>query len=98
MGQGALMYYLISYDISDDRFRTKASKLLQGYGRRVQKSVFECPNLTERQLLRIQGELDRLIDHETDSVRFYRQCKGCLAQFELVGSGEQPEKAASGYY
>ena len=92
------MYYLISYDISSDRFRTKAAKLLQGYGRRVQKSVFECPNLTEKQLLKILGRLDRLIDHETDSVRFYRQCKGCLAQFDIVGSGEQPEKAASGYY
>lgn len=92
------MYYLISYDISDDRIRTKAGKMLQGYGRRVQKSVFECPDLTERQLLKLQDQLDRLVDHETDSVRLYRQCKGCLAQFDLIGTGERPERAASGYY
>lgn len=34
--------YLISYDIEDDRERNRVSKLLTGYGFRVQKSVFEC--------------------------------------------------------
>lgn len=92
------MYYVICYDITDDRIRTKASKLLEGHGKRVQKSVFECADLTEKQLLRLQDKLDRLIDHETDSVRFYRQCKGCLPQFDLVGVGGKPEQAASGYY
>lgn len=34
--------YLIVYDISDQRERTKVSKVLTGYGQRVQESVFEC--------------------------------------------------------
>ena len=92
------MYYVICYDITDDRIRTKASKLLDGHGKRVQNSVFECADLTEKQLLKIMDKLDRLIDHETDSVRLYRQCKGCLAQFDLIGVGGKPELAASGYY
>lgn len=92
------MYYVICYDITEDRLRTKASKLLDGHGRRVQKSVFECPDLTEKQLLRLLDVLDRLIDHETDSVRCYRQCRSCLSQFDIVGEGERPRLAASGYY
>lgn len=92
------MYYVICYDVTEDRIRAKVSKLLEGHGLRVQKSVFECSDLTERQLLRLMDKLDRLIDHTTDNVRLYRQCKGCLAQFDLVGIGKKSELAASGYY
>ena len=35
-------YVVISYDISDDRTRSKVANLLADYGRRVQYSVFEC--------------------------------------------------------
>ena len=36
------MFYLVCYDIVSDRRRNKVSKLLEAYGLRVQKSVFEC--------------------------------------------------------
>ena len=35
------MFYLICYDVVNDR-RNRVSRLLEGYGLRVQKSVFEC--------------------------------------------------------
>ncbi|OQX07114.1 MAG: CRISPR-associated endonuclease Cas2 [Desulfobulbaceae bacterium A2] len=34
--------HLVAYDIEDDRERLRTGKLLEGFGRRVQKSVFEC--------------------------------------------------------
>ena len=34
--------YVISYDIAGDKLRNKIAKVLLGYGRRVQYSVFEC--------------------------------------------------------
>ena len=34
--------YLIVYDISNQKERNKVSKILAGYGERVQESVFEC--------------------------------------------------------
>lgn len=37
-----LMLILISYDLEDDRGRTRLAKLLQDFGPRVQKSVFEA--------------------------------------------------------
>ena len=42
--------YLIVYDITKDRERTKVQKILEGYGFRIQKSVFEC--LLSRRLKR----------------------------------------------
>lgn len=38
--------FIITYDISDNKLRTKFSKLLQKYGRRLQYSVFEIKNST----------------------------------------------------
>ncbi|MCU0588877.1 MAG: CRISPR-associated endonuclease Cas2 [Syntrophobacteraceae bacterium] len=84
------MFYLVCFDISDDKARYRAVKVLKGYGYRVQKSVFECPDLTEKRFLKLKDRLERLIDQVTDSVRYYRQCRGCLAELEISGVGEAP--------
>ena len=39
------MFYLVCFDIVEDPARAKVVKVLKEYGERVQKSVFECPNL-----------------------------------------------------
>lgn len=61
--------YLICYDISDDRLRDEVSRVLQEYGNRVQRSVFEVAlrGETERETLRAQLR----------EVRFYRLCERC---------------------
>lgn len=82
------MVYLICFDVSDDRVRYRVVKALKGYGRRVQKSVFECPNLSEHRLLLLQKKMEGLIDHGSDSVRYYRLCKACVAEVEWTGVGE----------
>ena len=43
------MHILISYDISEDKRRTKIHKMLKSYGQWMQYSVFECADLTETQ-------------------------------------------------
>jgi CRISPR-associated protein Cas2 len=84
------MYYLICFDISDNRIRYRAVKLLKGHCLRVQKSVFECPALTEKQLLDLQDKLLALIDQTTDSLRYYRLCRACCAEIEWTGQGRGP--------
>lgn len=37
-----MKYFLVIYDISNDKRRNKISKVLEGYGKRVQYSAFEC--------------------------------------------------------
>jgi CRISPR-associated protein Cas2 len=64
------MLVLVVYDIPDNKRRTQLSNFLEGYGRRVQFSVFECfLNLPEMQVL-YEKVLKRVIPEE-DNVRFY---------------------------
>ncbi len=84
------MFYLVCFDIVDDRTRYRAVKILKGFGIRVQKSVFECPNLTEERLVKLRQKLDDCINHTEDTVRFYPLCKRCLAGVEYSGIGEPP--------
>ena len=52
--------YVVAYDISSDRERNRADKLLQGYGFRRQRSVFEC-RLTRGMLGRLRRDLEELM-------------------------------------
>ena len=47
---------LVVYDIHSDRLRTRLSKYLEGYGSRIQYSVFEI-RLSERFLRNILSEM-----------------------------------------
>ena len=64
------MFYLVCYDIVLDRRRNKVAHILQGYGMRVQKSVFECV-LTPDQREMLNQKLVTFIDADEDQVRFY---------------------------
>lgn len=80
------MFTVISYDIVSDRRRTKVHKFLQGYGTRVQYSVFEC-DLTRTQLATVQRELRKQVDRTTDSVRFYFLDVAAVQQIQVLGIG-----------
>jgi len=86
-----MMFCLVCFDIVDDRTRTRVAKALKENGTRVQKSVFECPGLTEERFLRLKNRLEDLIDHTEDSVRYYFLCKGCLPRVEYSGTGSLPQ-------
>ena len=84
------MFYLVCFDIVDDKDRRKAVKVLKEYGVWVQKSVFECANLTEKRFLRMKDQLDGTIDQNVDTVRYYFLCGACLERVEHTGIGEGP--------
>ena len=52
--------YLVCYDITSDRVRNQIVKTLEGYGRRVQYSVFEC-DLDEKRYKELYGKLLRIM-------------------------------------
>jgi CRISPR-associated protein Cas2 len=70
------MYIVISYDISEDKRRTKIHNILKSYGEWVQFSIFEC-DLTQTQYAKLRSRLSKLIKPETDSIRFYFLCSCC---------------------
>ena len=79
------MRYVISYDIESDRTRRKLAKLLEGYGVRIQYSVFEC-NLTDKRFQKLYKEIFQLTSGKSDgSVRFYSICKNCEDKIVTIG-------------
>jgi len=76
--------YVIAYDIPNDRRRTKVHKVLSGFGRWTQYSLFEAW-LTDKELVALRGKLDKHLKRDEDSVRFYHLCAPCVAQVETVG-------------
>ena len=85
------MKYLIAYDISNDKRRTKLADLLGAYGERVNYSVFEI-ELTEAQKEKLlyEIELKKLINKKYDSLRFYHICQNCVPKSFDVGNREEP--------
>jgi len=81
------MFTIISYDIVNDKRRTKVMKLLKGYGTRVQYSVFEC-RLNAVELTKLSHELRGLIDLNTDSVRCYWLDADAVQRIAIFGLGK----------
>jgi CRISPR-associated protein Cas2 len=64
------MFIVISYDIPDDRRRTKVMKALKDFGQHVQYSVFEC-DLKRDDYARLRQRLKKLVNPRQDNIRFY---------------------------
>lgn len=84
------MLIVVSYDVTDDRRRTKLAHALKDFGARVQYSVFECL-LEADQMERLHARVERLISPEEDSVRLYRFCADCGSRTEILGLGKLTE-------
>lgn len=84
------MMVLITYDVNtgDDagkkRLR-KVAKACQDYGQRVQNSVFECI-IDPAQLKMLQARLEKLIDKEKDSLRYYYLGREWRRRVEHIGA------------
>lgn len=79
-----MLFYVVAYDIPCDKRRKKVSNLLEGYGQRVQYSVFECV-LTAAKYKELRQRLKRRVKLEEDSVRFYPLSQHTLSQVEVWG-------------
>src|SRR3989440_878589 len=83
--------YVITYDIADDRRRTKVHQILMGCGKWTQYSLFEC-FLSSKELVLVRSKLaDHLVAAE-DSVRFYPLCANCVSKVETVGGPPPAEE------
>lgn len=85
------MFYVIAYDIPNDRRRTKVHKALCGFGEWTQYSLFEC-FLSPKELVQLRAKLDDLLDPDEDSVRLYPLCEACRERVETIGSSAPEEK------
>lgn len=81
--------WMVAYDISDDKHRRAVEKILSGFGKRVQNSIFECQFKFD-DLKGIQSKMDELIVEESDSIRYYPVCTHCQEGTLFEGKGELP--------
>lgn len=72
MRRDMLVTYDVNTETKEGRQRLqKVAKVCEGYGQRVQKSVFEC-SLTDVLLTIMKQKLLKIIDLDQDSLRFYQ--------------------------
>ncbi|WP_373529430.1 CRISPR-associated endonuclease Cas2 [Nostoc sp.] len=83
------LFYLIIYDLPDNKAankrRTRLHKMLSGYGKWTQYSVFEC-FLTAIQFATLQTKIEKLVKPEEDSVRLYILDAGAIKRTITYGS------------
>ena len=87
-----MMTSLVVYDVADNRMRRRLAGVLEGFGVRVQDSVFEC-RLSATELPVLLRRMRRIVGENATAggVRVYRLCGGCLrASFELGTSTTPP--------
>jgi CRISPR-associated protein Cas2 len=80
---------IVVYDIPNDKRRTKLSKFLEAYGRRVQFSVFEC-FISLEEMRQLHQKLKKFIVPTEDNVRFYWLFAEAMSMTLTIGS-EKPE-------
>jgi CRISPR-associated protein Cas2 len=84
-----MQFILVTYDIENDRRRTKIHKVLEGFGKAVQFSVFEC-FISDEDYTLMRVKLQNLLDsnHPLDSIRYYVLCRGCVERVDIDGNRE----------
>ncbi len=81
------MLVIISYDIEDDKTRTRLAHQLKDFGPRVQFSVFEA-DVSEPELQKLNKMLSKVDLARDDSIRLYRICESCAGKIKIWGSGK----------
>ena len=79
--------WVVSYDISDGRRLRRIARIMERFGKRVQKSVFECW-LTDNDRGELEKALAEVLIVPPDNVRFYPLCKDCREMALDVGNTE----------
>ncbi len=86
------MMVLITYDVNTEseggkkRLR-RVAKQCVNYGQRVQNSVFECV-MDAAKCREVKNKLEKIIDKEKDSLRFYYLGNNYKSKVEHVGTKE----------
>lgn len=84
------VFVLIIYDIADNKVRLKLSKLLLGYGFRIQKSAFEAV-ISKQKYKKLLERLPAYTS-SSDSIRVYKIIgKGQVVSFGRAAENENEE-------
>jgi CRISPR-associated protein Cas2 len=83
------MLYVITYDITHKKRLYRIAKTLEGWGYRVQDSVFECW-LQPGELKKLQKQLHKIANPVFDKIHYYPLCGKDQGQIKYDGFGSSP--------
>ena len=88
------MLVLVVYDIPDNKRRHQLATFLEGYGRRVQWSVFEC-YLSLPEMRSLHQAIERRVRPKEDNIRLYWISADAAPRTLTIGSAlpEPPPQA-----
>jgi CRISPR-associated protein Cas2 len=89
------MLVVVIYDIPDDKRRDKLATFLEGYGRRVQKSAFEC-FLSLDEMRKLYAKVEKKVNPQEDDVRFYWISEEAVSRVLVIG-GSPPQPPPTVY-
>ena len=89
---------VVVYDVTDNKQRKRLSDLLEGYGKRVNRSVFECLISSPAKMEHLKAEIAKEVDTKTDSVRIYTLCLNCIEKSEGLCEEHQPFEKDAIYF
>jgi CRISPR-associated protein Cas2 len=87
------LWYLVTYDVREPKRLREVAKHLEGYGERLQFSVFRC-RLTIRQLERLRWELTEKMAKE-DDLLIVGLCARCASHVTEKNGDEKWKEPAN---
>ena len=81
-------WYLVCYDVRDARRLRKVAKHLEGYGTRLQYSIFRCW-LSPSQMQRLRWEMTEKFVTPEDDVMFIPLCSRCVEGLAVAHSASK---------
>ncbi len=80
-------WHLVTYDIHDEHRLRRVAKLMEGYGERLQLSVFRC-RLTPRTQAELLWKLAQITE-DVDSLLVVPLCNSCTGDVIQRGPGRE---------
>ncbi len=80
-------FYVLAYDISNDKRRSKIAKLCESTADRIQGSVFEA-YLSQAELDKLVKKAKKIMLEKEDSLRIYSLCEACRSKVKNHGQGQ----------
>jgi CRISPR-associated protein Cas2 len=85
-------WHLFSYDVRDPKRLRRVAKKLEGYGSRLQYSVFRC-RLDQKTLEKLHWELNQIMKDD-DDLLVVPLCEGCAGKVPDHSTGDQSSWAS----
>ena len=79
-------WHLIAYDVRDPKRLRKTAKILEGYGERVQFSIFRV-RVTQHKLEKLRWELSEIL-FDVDDLLIISLCSRCSGKIPKLSQGD----------